>query len=211
MLQGLFYISLFFITILGILILRPTPIEPLTRKPTPVEIETRDRVTRGMAHFLEQNPTILNHPPHVNPLGDKPSFPPVSRGILNPQAQKPVDLPFQGTSLHFQTPDDLNAWIYENAARNPSDFLRQLDAGMDSELKLDILRKTGEVELPEEAKTLVKEMLLSEASSLLKVGDPGHEQLAEKYLNLYLEREPDASTAKKRVDEVLKPSSTPHQ
>ncbi|NDG84091.1 MAG: hypothetical protein EBX52_03515 [Proteobacteria bacterium] len=205
MLQGLFYISLFLITILGILILRPTPIEPLIRKPTPAEVVTRNEVTRDMALFLEKTPAILAHPPHlIASHSAKRAESPV------PGPGNPVDLSFKGASLHFQNRDDYYSWIYENAARDAEGFLRSLDATIDPEQKLEILERTGEVELSENAKTLIKEMLLSGASAQLKIGDAGHEQLAEKYLSLYLERESDPALGKKKVDEILHPNSTRH-
>jgi|GEM_PF-4779883 len=212
MLQGLFYISLFLITILGILIL----------KPATVEIETRNEVTRSMALFLERTPSLLEHPPHLMPLSrtraseTKPpeTKPPETKGAetATPAVplRNPVDLSFKGTSLHFQNRDDYYSWIYENAGRDAEGFLRSLDAALDPEQKLEILERTGEVEIPENAKHLIKDMLLAGASAQLRIGDAGHEQLAEKYLSLYLERETDPALAKKRVDEILHPSSTPH-
>ena len=209
MLQGLFYISLFFITILGILLLRPT------RSP----IETRNQVTREMAQFLEKTPEILSHPPHVNPIHKNLNSPPLHPAeVITPnpvssltQSQsKPIDVPFQGSSLHFQNLDDYNQWLYETASRDAEGFLKNLDPSLDPELKLDILKKVGDLESPPATKELTKELLLAEAEALLKVGDGGHEQLAEKYLNAYLEKEADAALAKKRVDALLKSSNKPH-
>jgi hypothetical protein len=215
MLQGLFYISLFFITILGILILRPTPIEPLIQTPTPTQLETRNQVTRGMAQFLEKNPEILSHSPHVKPI-QKPTQKPIEETAthhaeaIHRLPAKPIEFQFKGTALHFQNQDDLNLWLFEAASQDAEGFLKNLDPALDPELKLDLLKKTGDLEIAPAAKELTKEMLLSEAQSLLKVGDGGHEQLAEKYLNYYLEKETNAQLAKKRVDEILRPSSTPH-
>jgi hypothetical protein len=197
MLQGLFYISLFLITIFGILIL----------KPAPVETETRNEVTRNMALFLERTPTLLEHPLHLMPVpGAKlTEKTPPETPIPAPPVRNPIDLSYKGTSLHFQNRDDYYGWIYENVARDAEGFLGSLDATLDPEQKLEILERAGEVGVSGKAKSMILEMLLKEAASQIKIKDAGHEQLVEKYLSLYLEHEPDAATAKRRVEDILHP------
>jgi hypothetical protein len=164
-----------------------------------------------MARFLEKTPEIFSHAPHVSPIQKTSEAPPSHTAGARPQLPtKPIIFQFKGNPVRFQNQDDLNLWLFEIASHDVEGFLKNLDPALDPELKLDLLKKTGDLESSPATKELTKEILLNEAQALLKVGDGGHEQLAEQYLNYYLEKETDAALAKKRVEEILKPNSTPH-
>jgi len=218
---ALFFISLFLITIVGGLLLRPEPLQSIRNYQTVEATEERKQVTLRMAEFLNRNPTIVQQPKlnslqvvdarNVTP-GEVASSVPDS--VAPPPAPPPsslqesISIRFQGTDLRFMNLAEYDAWLH-STIRSGGDVLKQVDFGGDPDLLLSTLQKCVEIDDSPAMKTRVKEMLLERATGWLGGSDGASQQSAQKALQRYLDLEENKELGKKTVDQLLEANRNP--
>jgi hypothetical protein len=218
---ALFFISLFLITIVGGLLLRPEPLQSIRNYQTVEATEERKQVTLRMAEFLNRNPTIVQQPKlnslqvvdarNVTP-GEVVSSVPDS--VAPPPAPPPsslqesISIRFQGTDLRFMSLAEYDAWLH-STIRSGGDVLKQVDFGGDPDLLLSTLQKCVEIDDSPAMKTRVKEMLLERATGWLGGSDGASQQSAQKALQRYLDLEENKELGKKTVDQLLEANRPP--
>jgi hypothetical protein len=218
---ALFFISLFLITIVGGLLLRPEPLQSIRNYQTVEATEERKQVTLRMAEFLNRNPTIVQQPKlnslqvvdarNVTP-GEVASSVPDS--VAPPPAPPPsslqesISIRFQGTDLRFMSLAEYDAWLH-STIRSGGDVLKQVDFGGDPDLLLSTLQKCVEIDDSPAMKTRVKEMLLERATGWLGGSDGASQQSAQKALQRYLDLEENKELGKKTVDQLLEANRPP--
>jgi hypothetical protein len=197
---ALFSLSLFLITVCGLLLFRPVQINDITDYSKPAALEQRMNVATKMARFLEKNPQILKQerltalplsPATSTP--EKPEAPPMHK----------VEISFQGASLQFRSMNEFNQWIYKNVNDDAIGFIKQLNPENNPELYVDTLKKVSEINTREEITSEIKSAYLNAARELIQVKDGFHQQIAAKAIQNYLEMEKDLTLGKKNADEVL--------
>ncbi len=219
---ALFFISLFLITIVGGLLLRPEPLQSIRDYQTVEATEERKQVTLRMAEFLNRNPTIVQQPKlnslqvvdarNVSPgeVGSSPPEPsapppaPPPSGVL----QESISIRFQGTDLRFMSLAEYDAWLH-STIQSGGDVLKQVDFGGDPDLLLSTLQKCVEIDNSPAMKTQVKEMLLERAAGWLGGSDGSSQQSAQKALQRYLDLEENKELGKKTVDQLLEANRNP--
>ena len=195
MAQGLFFLSLFFVTFLGALLLRPDPIHSITQYSEPGRIENRVELTRKMATFLKKNPKIVEQKEFKTlPLEAPPE-----------EAGPTEDFQLQGQLFRFRSESEENQWILRNLKDAPREFVERLREIPDPDTRIALYRRVLTLDSNPAIKTQVLESSLSEAALQIH----GGELIAEKYLRFYLEQETDPELGKNRVDEILKLSNKP--
>jgi hypothetical protein len=218
---ALFFISLFLITIVGGLLLRPEPLQSIRNYQTVEATEERKQVTLRMAEFLNRNPTIVQQP-KLNSLQvvDARNVTPgevvssVPESVAPPPAPPPsslqesISIRFQGTDLRFMSLAEYDAWLH-STIRSGGDVLKQVDFGSDPDLLLSTLQKCVEIDGSPAMKTRVKETLLERASSWLNGQDGASQQSAQKALQRYLDLEENKELGKKTVDQLLEANRNP--
>ncbi len=218
---ALFFISLFLITIVGGLLLRPEPLQSIRNYQTVEATEERKQVTLRMAEFLNRNPTIVQQPKlnslqvvdarNVTP-GEVASSVPDS--VAPPPAPPPsgvqesISIRFQGTDLRFMNLAEYDAWLH-STIRSGGDVLKQVDFGGDPDLLLSTLQKCVEIDDSPAMKTRVKETLLERAAGWLSGPDGSSQQSAQKALQRYLDLEENKELGKKTVDQLLEANRNP--
>ena len=195
MAQGLFFLSLFFVTFLGALLLRPDPIHSITRYSEPARMENRVELTRKMATFLKKNPKIVEQKElKTLPL----EAPPEETGPTE-------DFQLQGQLFRFRSESEENQWILRNLKDAPCEFVDRLREVPDPDTRIALYRRILALDSTPTLKSQILDSSLKEAALQIQ----GAELTAEKYLRFYLEQETDPELGKSRVDEVLKLSNKP--
>jgi hypothetical protein len=214
MAQGLLSLCLFFISVIGILLFRPDPFDSLTRYSEPARLEERKRVTLKMVELLEQNPEVVRQTLKMSntslgkPIDAISSTPSPYPGASESRAPSPF--PFQGQTMEFKTQKEMNAWIYQKTKNAPLEFIDQISrTEMDPEDKLELLTTAGQSDDSESTTQALKEASILEAKRLISSPQGRDQQLTQKFLELYLEKESDPKVGKERVDEILNSNNTP--
>jgi hypothetical protein len=215
-LQGLFFLSLFFITAIGIVLLGgPDSIDSITNYNSPERTAARKKITKQMATFLARNPEILERGFESKPMNPAAVSPPTiphypmtidhsskSQADLEPQ---PMDLTIQGERIHFRNMNDLNQWVYEKAKSAPFALVEHLETGIDPEIKFELLRRIPEIDPSPEVLGKVLESVIREGALQFRNPSERTQQIAQKYFSYYLQTEPESEKGKKRIDEILNP------
>jgi hypothetical protein len=216
MAQGLLSLCLFFISVIGILLFRPDPIDSITRYSEPEQVEERKRVTLKMVELLEKNPEVvrqtlkMSHTSLGKAVEPASRPPPPAPSGAPPTQPKEFSFPFQGQAMNFRSQKDLNAWIYQKTKSSPTEFIEHITrADMDPEIKLEILTTSGQSDESEPATNAIKEASLAEAKKLIRSPQGRDQQLTQKFLELFIEKEADPKVGKERVDELLRSSNNP--
>ena len=214
-LQGLFFLSLFFITVIGILLLGgPDSLDSIQNYNSPERVEARKKITKQMAGLLAQNPQLLAQMPQTLDGKSSPRSSQLnstssqmhrdSPPLLPPLVSQPMDFSFQGENIHFENQLELNRWVFEHAKKAPMELVEHLEKGIDPDLKIEILKRVLEVDDSPSLKEKVLDSVIREGSLHFGSPDERSQQLAQKYFNYYLETESDSDRGKKRIDEILK-------
>jgi hypothetical protein len=202
---ALFFISLFLITIVGGLLLRPEPLHSIQDFRKPEALQERKQVTLRMAEFLKRNPKIVEQKVLTTlPLEDSRNIAPgeAPPPLPPPRPQETFAIRFQGADLRFQSIGEYDAWLHKTL-KSGGDILTQADLGSDPDLLLSTLKKCIEIEPNPEMKMKVKGVLLEKAGAWLGGQDGASKQWAQKALEQYLELEEDRALGKKTVDALL--------
>jgi hypothetical protein len=211
-LQGLFFLSLFFITVIGIVLLGgPDSMDSITNYNSPERMEARKKITKQMAEFLSKNPEVLargfdhpNTPPSPTPrTPDYPTKIGHSTPVPPNAPPQPMDLFIQGETIHFETMNDLNQWVYAKTKTAPLELIEHLEKGMDPDIKFELLKRIPEIDPSPEVKERVLESVIREGSIHLRSPDERSQQLAQKYFSYFLENEDNSEKGKKRIDQIL--------
>jgi len=200
-LQGLFFLSLFFITLIGIFILGGTDsIDSITNYNSPERVDARRKITKQMAEFLSKNPEILA-------LGlDKSSPPRPAVSTPPPPASapfQPMSLVMQGEQVHFESLTDLDKWVYAKTKAAPLELIEHLETGIDPDIKFELLKRVAEIDPSPIVRERVLESVIREGSRQFKNPAPASQDFAQKYFNYYLENEENPEKGKNRIDEIL--------
>lgn len=202
---ALFFITLFFIAVSGIVLLKPQQAKNLREYSTPA-VQKENRMTVGkMATFLQENPKITEQ----KELKELPVSMPKPVSTAQVPVERNVEVQFQGGLMRFKNSDELNEWLYRNVTQDAIGFLRQFQEDGHPEFYLQTLKKISEIDRHEEVRTELKKAYLIEAKKLLQGSNDGfHQELAKKAVKAYVDLEKDKELAKQTADEILKASST---
>ena len=201
---ALFFISLFLITLIGGLLLRPDPIQSIRHYQEPAALEARKKVTLQMAAFLKENPKIVEQKT-LKTLPIKLTTP--ENGSTT-STNASITLRFQGSDLHFQNQGAYDAWLVEALKSSQTQFLRNIDFGSDEELALSTLHKLTEIDPSPEIQNQVKELYLEKAKHWISNPDGYAQQVTSRALQAYLNLEKDQELGKRRVNEILQLNNT---
>jgi hypothetical protein len=202
---ALFFISLFFITLIGGLLLRPDPIQSIRHYQEPAALESRKKVTLKMAAFLSDNPKIVEQ----KTLKSLPLKPITSENGSKAVSDASIALRFQGSDLHFQSQGAYDAWLVESMKSSQAQFLRNIDFGSDEELAFSTLHKISEIDSSPEVQNQLKEIYLEKAKRFITTPDGYAQQVTSRALQAYLNLEKDQELGKRRVNEILQLNNTP--
>ena len=205
---GLFFISVFLISVIGILLLRPVSV------PTYSTSEERKDVTVKMAKFLENNPKIVKQErlDHLEISGEPGSIEYKSVKVpIMPAEGMPVTIRFLSSDLQFPSRSAFDQWVVEQAKGDSIQFIKSLDSIEDPDLYLDTVRKVAESKNDIDTVKTAKEAFLKKAKSLKPKQDYFHQAMTQKALQNYLDMESDLKKGKETVDEFLKQQEPSNQ
>jgi hypothetical protein len=211
-LQGLLFLSLFFITLIGIVLLGgPDSIDSITNYNSPERVDARKKITKQMAEFLSKNPEILargfDHPPSPPPSSPTTPHYPITIGHTTPVPEnappQPMNITIQGENIHFENMNDLNKWVYAKTKASPMELIEHLEKGIDPDIKFELLQRIAEIDPSPQIKEKVLESAIREGSIHFRSPDERSQQLAQKYFSYFLENEGDSEKGRKRIDEIL--------
>jgi hypothetical protein len=208
MVQGLLSLCLFFISVIGILLFRPAPLESLTRYSEPGQLEERKQVTRKMVELLEKHPEVLRQTQKMSTTSLGKPLEPARPGSIDSPAPPPF--PFQGQSMDFRTQREMKEWVSEKMKDSPRDFIDQITrTEMDSATKLELLSVASQADGSEATTQAIKQSSLAEARKLLARDQDQDHDMTQKFLEFYIEKESDPRIGKETVDELLRSRSNP--
>jgi hypothetical protein len=221
---ALFFISLFLITLIGGLLLRPDPIQSIRDYEKPAAQESRKQVAREMADFLARNPKIVEQDSlKALPLGPSQNQPSMSaaageeatfRGKNAPPSPSredgSIEIRFQNSNLRFKNRSEFDAWLYESVKSGGIQIGSLIEFGDNAELNLATLKMIHEIDPAPESTEMIKKAFLERAQTYLQGNSPYLQQMAAKAFESYLELEPDRDLGHKTVDEIIQANNKPH-
>lgn len=212
MAQGLLSLCLFFISVIGILLFRPDPLDSLTRYSEPARLEERKRVTRKMVELLEKHPEVVAQTLKMSNTSLGKPIEAASSRSATPSGGIPdgLSFPFQGQSLEFKSRMDVTVWVQEKIKSAPREFIEQITrTEMDPSAKLELLTTAAQTDSSDAVLGAIKDASLTEAKKLLKSPQAYDQHMSQKFLEFYIEKESDPKVGKETVDELLKASNSP--
>ncbi len=213
MAQAFFFITMFLITVSGLLLFKPpipkssiAELKSIAAYTDPESEEHRQSVALKMARFLEKNPKIVKQA-QLTSLPVEPSEISMNAGESDPLEitfQKIIDVRFQGANLQFKSQNEFEEWIQDNLKKDPLSFLRELKGQQDSAFYLDTLKRVSEFNSDPNVMTAIKADYLDEAKRLIQIQNHFEQEMTQKALQQYLDLEKNLGLGKKTVEEFLK-------
>ncbi len=212
---GLFFISVFLISVIGVLLLRPISVPSYTTDYNQVNSELeRKNVTVKMAKFLENNPQIVNQErlDHLEINGEAKSIEYKSVKVpVMPADGMPVTIRFLSSDLQFPSRAAFDQWVVEQSKGDTVQFIKSLESIDDPDLYLDTVRKVAESKKDPETLKVAKDAFLQKAKALKPNQDYFHQAMTQKALQNYLDIESDLKKGKETVEELLKQQDEKNQ
>ena len=215
---GLFFITMFLISVISILLLAPGGMQPYQRSDNPEQVaQNQKELTVQMARFLENNPSMVT-PEAFDRVASgsapgqtaTPGMQPSSNTDQNAVDQTAsISIQFLSSNMTFPSRGAYREWVAEQVKQDPISFIRELNAVNDPDLYLETLKQVSEIATDPQTATATKEACLNKAGEWIESKDVFHQHMTQRALQQYLDSEPDQEKAKKRVDEFLQKHQNP--
>jgi hypothetical protein len=189
---GLFYISMFFITVISILLFAPGGMEPYPLKNSETQTQVSPQeITVKMARFLESNPKMVKPETFQT---DTPSWTESSSGVT---------IRFLNSDMSFPSRVEYQEWVIQQVRQDPEAFIHELNAVEDHDLFLNTLKSILDSEADERIRTITLNAHFDRAEKLISKKDLFSQEMTQRSLQQYLDLEKDPIKAKKVVDDFL--------
>jgi hypothetical protein len=219
MVGGLFFITMFLISVISILLFAPGGMQPYQRADNPEQVaQNQKELTVQMARFLENNPSMVTPETFDRVANGSAPGQPASSGMqphspntaLNAADQTAsISIQFLSSNMTFPSRGAYREWVAEQVKQDPISFIRELNAVNDPDLYLETLKQVSEIATDPQTATAAKEACLNKAGEWIESKDVFHQHMTQRALQQYLDSEPDQEKAKKRVDEFLQKHQNP--
>jgi hypothetical protein len=191
---GLFFISMFFITVISILLFAPGGMEPypLNDPNLPTQVSQQE-ITMKMARFLETNPKM------VKPETFRTQIP--STTLTDDSTG--VSIRFLNSDMSFPSKMEYHEWVNQQVRQDPEAFIHELNAVDDHDLFLNTLKSILDSESDERIRAIALNAHFDRAEKLISKKDLFSQEMTQRSLQQYLDLEKDPVKAKKMVDDFL--------
>jgi len=194
MASGLFYISMFFITVISILLFAPGGMQPYQSTDNPTQLEASQKeITVKMAQFLEKNPKMVQ----------QETFERSTSPLTRNEPSGPVTIRFLNSDMSFPSRTEYDEWVQDQLRHDPYSFIRELSAVDDPDLFLTTLKKLIDTNTDESVREIALNAHLEKAESLIQKKDQFSQEMTQRMLQQYLDLEKDPTKAKQNVDAFL--------
>jgi hypothetical protein len=209
---GLFFISMFIISVISILLFTPGSIQPnRTGTPTTTSIESQTEITKKMAQFLEKNPNMVKQDsfdrfgsaPTHSPSDASPEKSTTFPSSVSQDPGQPVNLQFLNSNMSFPSKAAYQDWVAEQVKQDPITFIREMSGVEDLDLYLETMKKVTDISTDPQTVSAVHEAYMNKAGEWITQKDVFHQHMTQRALQQYLDSETDQEQAKKRVDDFL--------